>query len=135
MKISAPASWGPTREIALLIAEPTPELRTGTEVISAVVSGATIIISPTPNRMVPGRKSVKYESGGRYVPGSPGWSLQGVLLLGTRANHRTPRAMITGPIAMNQRGPYLAASIPNRAEKKIKKSDPGIPPAPAAAAV
>src|SRR4030081_1058489 len=68
--ISAPSSCAPTREIALLIAEPTSELRTGTEVISAVVSGATIIISPTPNRMVPGRKSVKYESGGRYVPGS-----------------------------------------------------------------
>ena len=64
MKISAPASWGPTREIALLMAEPTPEFLTGTEVMSAVVSGATNIIKPTPKRIEPGRKSVKYEPGG-----------------------------------------------------------------------
>ena len=64
MKINAPASCGPTREIALLIAEPTPEFLTGTEVIRAVVSGATRIISPMPNRIEPGRKSVKYERGG-----------------------------------------------------------------------
>ena len=64
-KISAPASWGPTREIALLIADPTPEFRTGTEVMRAVVSGATMIIRPAPKMIDPGRKSVTYESGGR----------------------------------------------------------------------
>jgi hypothetical protein len=51
--------------MALLIAEPTPELCTGTEVISAVVSGATNIMIPSPNRIDPGRKSVTYERGGR----------------------------------------------------------------------
>ena len=62
-------------------------------------------------------------------------SFHGVLLEGTRANQRTPSAMINGPAAMNQRGPYFAARLPNRAEKKIRKREPGIPPAPAAAAL
>src|ERR1700716_1941108 len=105
MKISAPASCGPTREIALLIAEPSPALRTGTDVMSALVSGATSIMIPTPNTIDPGKKSVKYEAGGKYVLGSPSCNRHGVLSVGTRANHRTPTAMITGPIAMNQRGP------------------------------
>jgi len=35
---------------------------------------------------------------------------------------------------MNQRGPYFAARLPKRAEKKIRKSVPGIPASPAAAA-
>src|ERR1700682_4599924 len=135
MKISAPASWGPTREIALLMAEPTPEFRTGTDVISAVVSGATMIMTPTQKMIEPCRKSVRYDSGGAYVLGSAGWSRHGVLWLGTRANHRTPSAMIRGPMAMNQRGPYFAARLPNRAEEKIKKREPGIPAARAAAAV
>src|ERR1700674_3895011 len=135
MKISAPASWGPTREIALLIAEPTPEFRTGIDVSSAVVSGATMIMTPTPKMTEPGRKSVRYDSGGTYVLGSAGRSRHGMLLLGTRANHRTASAMIKGPMAMNQRGPYFAARLPNRAEKKIRKRERGIPAAPAAAAV
>jgi len=44
MKITAPASWGPILEMALLIADASPELCFGTEVMTAVVSGATIII-------------------------------------------------------------------------------------------
>ena len=58
MKIAAPASCGPTREIALLTADANPELCDGTEVIKAVVSGATVIIKPMPKRMPPGSKSV-----------------------------------------------------------------------------
>ena len=42
--------------------------------------------------------------------------------------------MIAGPTAMNTRGPYLAARLPKRLEKKMRKSVPGIPAAPAAAA-
>jgi hypothetical protein len=38
------------------MAEATPELCSGTLVITAVVSGATMIISPMPNRISPGRK-------------------------------------------------------------------------------
>jgi hypothetical protein len=59
MKMTAPASCGPTREIALLIAEATPALCTGTDVINAVVSGATRIMRPAPKMMLPGRKSTK----------------------------------------------------------------------------
>jgi hypothetical protein len=58
MKINAPASWGPTREIALLTADATPECSTGTERISALVRGATMIIKPMPKMSWPGRKSV-----------------------------------------------------------------------------
>ena len=43
--------------------------------------------------------------------------------------------MIEGPTVMKIRGPYLAARLPNRREKKIRNSEPGIPVAPAAAAV
>src|SRR4051794_13022849 len=107
MKISAPASCGPTREIALLIADPRPELRTGTDVIKAVVSGATMTMIPIPKMTFPGRKSIQYERGGRYVAGWLGSSFHGVLEEGTRAIHRTPRAMMRGPVAMKMRGPYL----------------------------
>src|SRR5438046_1878551 len=53
----------------------------------------------------------------------------------TRAYDSTPRARISGPTAMNTRGPYFAARLPNRGEKKIRNREPGIPAAPAAAAV
>src|SRR2546427_387170 len=42
--------------------------------------------------------------------------------------------MMTGPTAMNTRGPYFAARLPNRGEKKMRNMEPGIPAAPAAAA-
>src|SRR6266851_3041650 len=132
-KIRAPASWGPTREMALLMADPRPALCTGTEVISAVVNGATSIMMPTPKITAAGRKSMKYERGGTYVPASPGTSFHGWLLAGTRTYQSTPRAMITGPAAMKNRGPYFAARRPKRGEPKIKKREPGMPAAPAAA--
>ena len=65
MKIAAPASCGPTREMALLIADARPDRWLGTERISAVVSGATVIMMPIPNKIPPGSKSVTYERGGR----------------------------------------------------------------------
>ena len=67
------------------MAEPNPECRTGTEVIRAVVSGATMTMMPSPKMIDAGKKSVKYASGGRYVLGLSGCSFQGVLLAGTRA--------------------------------------------------
>src|ERR1700694_1269279 len=134
MKISAPASCGPTRETALLIADATPELCTGTDLIKAVVSGATVMHMPIPKMIVPGRKSTKYEPGGREVEGSPGLSNHAALLTGTRLNQSTPSPAIAGPIAMNQRGPNRPAREPKRAARKMRKSDPGMPPAPAAAA-
>ena len=57
--MSAPASCGPTREMALLMADPRPAWRAGTERISAVVSGATITARPKPNRSDEGRMSMK----------------------------------------------------------------------------
>ena len=42
------SGW-PTREIELLIADPSPENRPGTEPISVLVSGATTHEMPTPN--------------------------------------------------------------------------------------
>src|SRR5579864_4166109 len=135
MKISAPASCGPTREMALLIAEASPELWAGTEVISAVVSGATVIMMPMPKRIPPGSTSAKYDSGGMSDDGWLSTRCQPVLEAGKRAYQSTPSAMIAGPIAMNQRGPYLPARAPNREDPKIKKRKPGTPAMPAAAAL
>src|SRR5437660_1329378 len=95
--MSAPASCGPTREIALLMADPSPELRTGTDLISAVVSGATMIIRPTPKMIEPGRKSMKYEAGGRYVLG-----LSGIIQRGSAIVATTPTARAINPIGSRQ---------------------------------
>src|SRR2546429_5543962 len=135
MKIAAPASCGPTREIALLIADARPDLCPGTDRISAVVSGATVIIRPMPKRMPPGSKSVTYETGGTNVAGLPGWKCQGALVAGMRANQSTPSAMMAGPIGPHPRGPDFAAKQPKRAEEKMRKSGPGVParPGPGAA--
>ena len=48
MNTAAATSGWPTRDRALLIAEAMPELRTGTELMSAVVSGATSSEIPIP---------------------------------------------------------------------------------------
>src|SRR5438105_14622691 len=133
-KITAPASCGPTREIALFTAEATPELRTGTLVISAVVSGATIIASPNPKTICAGRKSTKYSLGGIQLDGSPGTNTQAGLVGGTRANQRTPIAMSSGPTLMKIFGPNHPASAPNRVERKTRRRPPGMPASPAAAA-
>ena len=52
MKMSAPRSGWPTREIELLIADPRPEKRPEIEPISVLVSGATTHEIPSPNRIV-----------------------------------------------------------------------------------
>src|SRR6266852_9390555 len=134
-KIKAPASCGPTREIALLMADPSPALCAGIDRISAVVRGATVMESPRPKMIPAGKRSMRYDNGGWNVAGFCGSRCQGMLVAGTRAYHRTPSAMISGPTAMKMRGPYLAARLPNRDEKKIRKIEPGMPAAPAAAAV
>src|SRR5438132_11080938 len=104
MKIAAPASCGPTREIALLIADARPDLCPGTDRISAVVSGATVIIRPMPKRMPPGSKSVTYETGGTNVAGLPGWKCQGALVGGVRGDQSTPSAMRVGSRRLERRG-------------------------------
>ena len=47
------------------MADPSPAYRTGTDVMSAVVSGATMMQRPIPKMIDAGRKSVTYASGGR----------------------------------------------------------------------
>src|SRR6185369_9798391 len=111
-KIAAPASCGPTREIALFTAEATPELRTGTLVMRAVVSGATIIASPKPKMICPGRKSTNHWLGGIQLDGSPGVNTHAGLVAGTRANQSTPIAMSAGPMVMKIFGPKRDASAP-----------------------
>src|SRR5256885_1485138 len=135
MKITAPASCGPTREIALLIADATPEFRAGTLVMSAVVSGATMIESPNPNSSVAGRKSTSQLVGGRYVPGSPNANSHGLVVAGTRRYQSVPRHMSAGPTAMNAFGPYFPASAPNRELRNTRNSPDGMNARPAAAAL
>src|SRR5512146_3506569 len=105
---SAPASCGPTREIVLLVAEARPARLDDTDVSSADGSGATMIDSPHPNRSIAGRKSTMYPDGGIHVAGASGRRPHGALSAGTRASHRSPAAMIAGPIAMNRRKPTRA---------------------------
>ena len=50
MKMSAPSSGWPTREIELLMAEPRPEKRPEIEPISVLVSGATTHEMPSPKQ-------------------------------------------------------------------------------------
>src|SRR4029077_1088663 len=99
MKMIAERSGVPTLEMALLIAEAIPELWTGTEPMSVVVSGATTSEIPSPNRRIEGRMSVCVETGGMRLAGSSKRAIQGVLVTGTRAYHRSPIAMRIGPAA------------------------------------
>src|SRR5436190_14809538 len=135
MKITAPASCGPTREIALLIAEATPEFFAGTLVMSAVVSGATRIERPKPKSRLAGRKSTNQLAGGRNVLGSPKANSHGLVVAGTRRYQRVPTAISAGPIDMNAFGPYFPASAPNRELRKTRNRPDGMNASPAAAAV
>src|ERR1035437_27933 len=134
-KISAPASCGLIREMALLMAEASPELCDGTDVMRAVVSGATSIANPAPKTRLPGRKSTTYEPGGIKLEGWLGLRSHGWLDAGMRANHSAPTAINAGPAAMNHRAPKRPARAPKRVEKSTRRSVPGIPARPAAAAV
>src|SRR5947207_11640068 len=70
MNTAAMTSGWPTREIALLIAEPRPARSTGTEAMRTVVSGATTIEMPAP-KITPARKGPRIvETGGTSVEGS-----------------------------------------------------------------
>src|SRR5215218_6854033 len=126
MKISAPASCGPTREIALLIADARPACRPGTERIKAVVSGATMIEIPMPKMSWYGSTSVRYPLDGSQVAGSEIANCHGDEVAGMRAIQRSPIPITIGPAVMNSFGPYLLASAPKRVERKIRKSEPGI---------
>src|SRR5437588_11012215 len=135
MKMTAPASWGPTRDMALLMADATPEFRGGTLVMSAVVSGATMIDSPKPNSSCPGRKSTSHVAGGSQLLGASNVNCHGVVVAGTRAYQSVPRHMRAGPTAMNTFGPYLPARVPKRELRNTRNNPDGMNASPAAAAV
>src|SRR5437867_4759164 len=108
--------------MALFTADPTPEFCLGTEVISAVVRGATSSTSPIPNTTNAGNRSVQYEVGGKSRAGAIDPNTHPWVVEGIRANHRTPRPITAGPAAMKMREPYRAASFPNRVENRARNS-------------
>ena len=74
MNSAAPANGAPTREMALLMAEPRPTLRSGIEAISAVVRGATTSDRPRPKTTEDGQdvdEVARARHERRRVPG--GW--------------------------------------------------------------
>src|SRR3989442_2701485 len=101
------------------MADPSPAYRTGTDVMRAVVSGATMRQRPMPKMIDAGRKSMKYEIGGREVLAICGANFHGMLPAGTRTYHSTPSAMIAGPAAMKILGPNFSAKLPNRLVTRI----------------
>src|SRR3954453_19670890 len=68
--MSAARMGWPTRLIALLIADARPALRTGTELISVAVRGATTSEIPTPIRRTEGTMPTSTEVGGISEPTS-----------------------------------------------------------------
>ncbi len=93
----------------------------GTEVITTVVSGATIIVVPIPNRIIPGRTSIRASPGGTRVDGRSSSSTHDAPTAGILASQSTPRPMRKDPAAMNRRGPYRDPSLPKRGEKRAMK--------------
>src|SRR5690349_16123397 len=127
MNTAAITSGWPTREMALLIADPRPARSTGTEAISTVVNGATTSEIPAPNTM-PARNGPRIvETGGTRGPGSVIEAGHGVEVGPTVSQIKVPAAMRIGPPTRNGRGPIRAASSPARAETKIRNSVPGSP--------
>src|SRR2546422_6837140 len=108
MKITAVASSGPIRERALLIAEARPELRDGTDVISAVVSGATSSEMPLAKTSTAGSRSISTLGGGTRLDGLARVASHVALVAGIRASQSRPRAISAGPTVMKMRGPILA---------------------------
>src|SRR5947207_107645 len=134
MKMTAPRSGWPTREIALLIAEPSPALRVGIELISVLVRGATTHAMPTPKIRAKGRKSMRYPLEGRRVDGLSAWASQGVDDDGMRASQSDATAMRMGPIVRKTRLPRRPASVPTRVDKNVRHRPTGSPAIPAAKA-
>src|SRR2546422_10889771 len=100
-KMAAPTSCGPTRDRALLIADASPALCGGTEVMIAGGRGATSMHRPMPRITDPGKTSIQYEAGGRKLAGWSGRRTPAWLVTGIRGNHRIPLAMMGGPAALN----------------------------------
>src|SRR5579859_1886419 len=87
------------RDTALLTPEATPALFAGTDCITAVVSGATLMAIPTPRTATAGKKVVQYE------PSLP-----------DRRKSANPDAATKGPIISGSLAPYRATSPPDHRE-------------------
>src|SRR5919206_127321 len=109
MKIAAERIGWPTREMALLIADASPALWTGTLDIRVAVSGATTSEIPTPNRSVDGSTSMSVDGGGTRLTGFSISARQGAESDGMRASQRRPAAISSGPIVRNGRAPIRPA--------------------------
>src|SRR5687768_2517718 len=131
MNSTALTSGEPTRLTALLIADPRPALRTGMELMSAVVSGATSSAMPTPNTSCPSTTSTSAPPGGTQVLGSATSRRHGGESGGMRENHSRPAAISAGPTVMNRRGPSRAAQVPAGVESVVSMIATGMPAAPA----
>ena len=114
--MSAPRSGWPTRAIALLMADPSPENRSGIELISVFVSGATTQAMPIPNSRTAGRMSTMNVDRRDQRRRSIGAACHGAELAGRRANHSSPAAMNSGPAVRNGRAPIRPATLPIRVE-------------------
>ena len=136
MKMIAPSSGWPTREIELLIADPSPENRPGIEPISVLVSGATTIEMPRPKSRIAGRTSISVETGGISVAGCSKAAFHGVGIgrqSGEPEHRRRPSAAARQPGS----GAHPAApdSVPIRVDRIDSMMPTGMPTAPAPSAV
>ena len=132
-KMIAPSSGWPTREIELLIADPSPEKRPGIELISVLVSGRHDHRDPEPeeqDRRAARRSDV--EPAGRASPASrrpPSTAPNRPAAGRTRAS---PTAISSGPATRNRRAPSRPASVPTRVDSSDSMIPTGMPDRPGA---
>jgi hypothetical protein len=127
MKTAAATSGWPTRERALLIAEAIPEFRTGTELISPVVSGATSSEIPMPKMIDAGSGPTSASIGGTSEPGLPRVAAHGAEVEPTVSHHSDPAAITSGPTTRNGRTPRRPDSAPTRVDSSVSKIPVGSP--------
>ena len=109
-----------TRETALLMPDATPACCAPMAFITVVVSGATVMVMPTPSTMTAGRNVVAYAR----TPGSmPG-----------HVNSPKPAAAINGPTTSGFFGPNRSTSVPAQREPTNMIAMNGSNAAPAAVA-
>ena len=134
MNSSAPTSGWPTRDRALLIADPSPAFLVGIEFISVLVSGATTSEIPRPNRVSAGSTSTRTDIGGSSVERSSSVASHGSDVGVIRANGSMPTAMISGLITRNGFGPIRLAAAPTLVDSTTSRMPLGKPVSAAAVA-
>src|SRR5262245_39026637 len=135
MKRIAPTNGWPTRDTALLIADPRPAFRVGIEPISVLVNGATTNAIPSPNRMVAGSTSMNTDGGGTSVAGSSNDASHGCEVGGILAHQSIAADMISGPATRNGFALPRPAAAPIRVDSDTSMIPVGSPISAAAVAV